>query len=211
MVDIFLFRHAHVDYTPPVQITAHNPLTLLGHRMAAKLAERCDEWDLQYLFVSTMPRAQQTADAISARFPNLLRLDMPEFEEASTRDLVDFPGGPPPEDLHQWQDAHFAQANARMWKRAVRGLDEVLLHCEEQSLERIAIVSHGGPINALLRHWLGQDVVRLRTCWLDIDWTATSCLRYTPGKMWIEKSIRWINDARHIDDLRNLLIPAKAE
>ncbi|MBM3188325.1 MAG: histidine phosphatase family protein [Chloroflexi bacterium] len=205
MMDIYLFRHAHVDYRPPAPITAHNPLTPLGHRMAERLARRCDEWELQYLFASTMLRAQQTADAISQRFPSLPRLDMREFEETSITDLAGFPGELPDEDLMVWGEHHYAYANDLMWQRVIAGWDIVLQTMTSQGLERAAIVAHGGSINILLRHFLGEETVRLRTCWFELDWSSASCLRLTSEAGAIKSWVRWVNDARHIEDLRRLL------
>lgn len=201
-MDIYLIRHAHVDYGEGKAITAYNPLTPLGHQMAARLAARCEEWQLQYLFVSTMLRAQQTADAITARLPQLPRLDMPAFEEASIKDLAGYPGEPPPEDLLKWDESHYVYANTRMAQRVAAGWQEVCRIMRERGLERAAIVAHGGPLNFLLRHFQGCDGAGLlQSVWFELDWTSTSCLRLAPGRNWI----RWVNDARHIDDLRHLL------
>ncbi|MFO7917862.1 MAG: histidine phosphatase family protein [Anaerolineae bacterium] len=201
MVDIYLFRHAHVDYDPPAQITAHNPLTALGHEMAERLAERCDEWHLQYLFVSTMPRAQETADAISGRFPGLPRMEMPEFREVCLDHLVDYPGDLPEADLACWESDHFAHGNERMWKRVEAGWRRMMDVVADEGLQRVAVVSHAGPINVMLRQFLGGGMVRLRTCWFELDWASTSCLRSTSEGKWV----RWVNDARHIDALRHRL------
>jgi len=201
MVDIYLFRHAHVDYAPPNRITAHNPLTPLGHRMAERLAHRCDEWDLQYLFVSTMLRAQQTADAISERFPELPRVSMPEFAESTIEDLASFEGDLPPEDLREWKPEHFVYANAVLLERVTAGFEKVLDTISAHSLERVAIVSHGGPMNFLLRLFLGAvEPGHVRT-WFHLDWATTCCLRTSEERYWV----RWVNDAHHIDDLRHLL------
>jgi len=205
MVDVYLLRHAHVDYAPPAQITAHNPLTSLGHKMAARLAERCEGWDLQYLFVSTMLRAQQTADAISQRFPNLPRLDMPELVEVSFDDLQGFLGQLPSEDMYTWEEPHWAYARLVRWERVTAGWKKIQRIIEVQRLERVAIVCHGGPINALLWHFLWKNIDRLvdkkPDCWFELDWAATSCLSYTAERRWLH----WVNDAQHIDDLRHLL------
>ena len=137
--------------------------------------------------------------AISRRLPGLPRVDMIELEESSLRDLQDFPGELPADDMHTWADDHFAYANARMWERVRAGWERAAATIEEQGLERVAMVSHGGPINALLRHFLGEDTVRLRTCWFELDWATTCCCRYSPDGRWI----RWVNDARHIDPIRD--------
>jgi len=204
MTNYYLIRHAHVDYDPPAQITAHNPLTPLGHEMAALLAERCATMGLQHLFVSTMRRTQETAAPISAALPDLPRLDMPEMQETSIADLAGYPGELPSEDLRTWKDAHYAYANESMWARVRAGWDQVQHIAQERDLERVGIVTHGGPINALLRHFMGEDgVVRLRICWIDLDWSAVSCLRENGAR----RSVRFVNDARHIDPLRERIPP----
>ena len=203
MVDVYICRHAHVDYTPPAEITPYVALSSLGHEMAARLAERAVEWDLQYLYASTMLRAQQTADAISSRLPHLPRRDMQELEETSLRDLTGYFGALPPEDMRTWTDAHYAYANAQMWRRTRTGWSRLTRQLEELGLERVAVVSHGGPINALLRQFLGEETVRLRTCWFELDWATTCCCRYSAQS----RSVRWINDARHIDPQRHLIPP----
>ncbi len=205
MQDIYLLRHAHVDYAPGTPINADNPLTPLGHEMARRLAERCADWDLQRLYASTMRRAQETAAHISARLPDLSRRDTPAFAETSIIDLSGYPGATVTEDLNGWQDDHFAFANEHMWTRVLQGLEDVRAEMEREGLKRVAIVSHGGPINAMIRHALGQEVVRLRTCWIELDWSTTSCLRFAPKETGIQAWVRWVNDARHIDDLRHLL------
>lgn len=201
MPDIYLFRHAHVDYRPPNRITAHNPITPLGRLMAERLAQRCDDWGLQYLFVSPMLRAQQTADAISERFPGLPRQDLPEFAEASIDDMVAFEGVKPPEDMREWGQEHYVYANARLSERVAAGLERVQRIMAERGLERVAVVSHGGAINFALRHFLGAVEPGLVRSWFYLDWTTTCCLRIAEGQRWV----LWVNDARHIDDLRHLL------
>lgn len=204
MHDIYLLRHAHVEYAG-VASTGALPLSPLGHCMAERLAARCVGWDVQRLYVSTMRRAQETADHISARRPGLPRLDLDALAETNIEDLRGYPGSHPPEDLLCWTDDHFCHANERMWARAVGALADVRADMDRFGLERVAIVSHGGPINALIRYALGQEVVRLRTCWLELDWSATSCLRFNPKEHGIQGWVRWVNDARHIDDLRDRL------
>jgi len=205
VVDVFLLRHSHVDYTSPEGMTPDSPLTPLGHQMAARLAKRCSTWDLQYLFVSTVVRAQQTADAISARVPELPRMDMSEFEEARLSDLEDYPGELPSEDQASWNGDHFRQGFAHMWGRVTAGWKKVRALVEEGALERVAILSHGGTMNILLQHFQGHDASALDRCWFRLDWTAASCISYVVQDGTLHKWVRWVNDTRHIDDLRHLL------
>ena len=197
MVDIYLLRHAHVDYTPPNKITAHNPLTPLGHHMAERLGEHCCDLELDLLAVSPMRRTQETAAAILSRQPELPSLTMPEFAELSIADLADYPEEHPDEDLAVWDDLHYAFGNRQMWQRVVSGWEKLRAIVAEREAERVALVSHGGPLNVIIRHMLGQDVVRLRTAWIQLDYASTSCIRFTPNGQWI----MWLNDARHVEDL----------
>ncbi len=198
LVDIYLLRHAHVDYTPPNPITAHNALTPLGHKMAGRLAERCREFELDLLVASPLRRTQETAAAIRATCPSIPYLLMPEFAELSITDMVAYEGVQPADDLYTWEEGHYAYGNERMWERVIAGWERLRTTIEERGAERIALVSHGGPLNVIVRHVLGWDKpIRLRTAWIHFDYTATSCVRYVDG--W--QGIVWLNDARHIEDL----------
>ncbi len=201
MYDVYLFRHSHMDYGPGGASAPDSPLTPLGHQMAARLAERCPAWDLQYLFVSTMLRAQQTADAISARLPVLPRLDIDDLAEIRLEDLQGFPGELPIEDVLTWKREHLRYANSRQGVRVAAAWARVRQIIEEQGLQRVAILAHGGTLNALLRLWQGQDVSDWGSVFFQFDWTGTGCVRFEPGICWV----RWLNDARHIDDLRPLM------
>ncbi len=199
MVDVYLMRHAHVDYTPPNQITAHNPLTPLGHRMAQRLAERCAEFELELLVASPFRRTQETAAPIRARWPDLPYLLMPEFAEVSIKDLADYGEEMPPEDLLTWSDEHFAHGNVAMWHRVLAGWERLQSIIAERGVERVGLISHGGPLNVIVRHILGQDTAigAIRRSWVKIDYAGTSCVRYVDGS----QGIVWLNDARHIEDL----------
>lgn len=199
MVDIILMRHAHVDYTPPNQITAHNALTPLGQEMAQRLAERCDEFGLELLVASPFRRTQETAAPIRARWPELPYLVMPEFAEVSIDDLADYAGETPVEDLLAWSDDHFDHGNTAMWRRVLRGWTRLQEIIAERGVERVGLISHGGPLNVIVRHVLGQDatVARIRNAWIKIDYAATSCVRYVDDS----RGVVWLNDARHIEDL----------
>lgn len=197
MVDIYLIRHGHVDYTPPNQVTAHNPLTPLGREMARRLAQRCDEYDLDLLVASPMLRAQETAAAIRERHPELPFLLMPEFAEISIADLEGYPGSLPPEDVNAWDEAHYRHARDVLWERARRGWSQLQETIAERRVERVALVSHGGPLNAIVYHVLGLEGPPRLILGVKMDYTATSCVRYLDGR----QSIVWLNDARHVEDL----------
>ncbi|MHB0859020.1 MAG: histidine phosphatase family protein [Anaerolineae bacterium] len=197
MTDVYLFRHAHVDYTPPAAITAHNPLTPLGHQMAARLAERCDALELQCLFASTLTRAQQTADAITARFPDLPRIDMPEFAETNYGDLDQYPDELPDEDMNLWEYEHLVFATARTFERVVIGWNKVCQVIDMQGLKRVGIVSHGNALSTLIHHFIGAESIAVTGHWFIFDWASTSCLRFEGDRRWV----RWVNESNYVKDL----------
>ena len=205
MLDIYLIRHAHVDYGDGMPITPTNPLTPLGHEMARRLAARCSDWELQHLFVSTMPRAQQTADAISARHPALPLTDEQGLAELSIVDLRNFDGSLPRDDLKQWLPIHFSYGNARMWERVAGAFADIVDRASQADLQRIGLVTHGGPLNVILRHFAGQGITEWFDCPFQMDWCGTACLRINREAHWGSHWIRWVNDARHIDELRHRL------
>jgi len=201
MTDIYLFRHAHVDYGPGVPITGDNPLTPLGREMAARLADSCSDLALEHLWYSPMLRTRQTAQAILDRQPNLKRKQVSELEEASIRDMEGYAGEMPTDDIGTWTDAQFAYANRMMWDRVRAGWDTVVRQCLRREYKSVGVVSHGGPINIILRHILGQDTVRLRTCWIYLTWASTSCVRLSTGKDNWDHAIRFVNDHRYVEDI----------
>ena len=195
---VYLFRHAHVDYTPPNPITAHVPLTPAGLEMADLLAQRCDEFALQHLFSSPLLRARQTGDAISARFPDLPRTELYGLAETNYADLEGFEGELPAEDMYSWKEHHFEYSTPRLIKRVLAAWDLILDTIAQQELERVAIVSHGGPMNVLLQSFVGSPLDRDNLFRFNLDWATTCCLSYEGAR----KVVHWVNDARHIDPLR---------
>lgn len=198
MVDIYLFRHGHVDYTPPNAVTAHNPLTPLGREMAKRLAEQCSTLGLELLVVSPLRRTRETAEAILERIPSLPYRLMPEFAELTIEDMAYYPGPLPPEDLALWQEEHYIYGNTVMWERVVRGWEELMHLIAEKGIQKAGVVSHGGAINAILRHVLGQDdPTKLRKAWIHVDYASTTCIRF--AETW--QGIVWVNETRHVEDL----------
>lgn len=192
-----MIRHSHVDYAPGTPITDRNPLTPVGLRLADMLAQRVSGWGLEQLYVSTMVRTQQTADAINRLVPNVPRWDMDELRETSISDMAGYDGEMPSEDLVAWGAEHFRYADQQMEGRLARGWERILAHLDASGLQRVAIVSHGAAMNGLLHQFLGPPAWN-RECWVDFYWAAITCLEYGPNL----RRVRWLNDSRHADPLR---------
>jgi probable phosphoglycerate mutase len=205
MLDVFLLRHGHCADEPGRPLTPETPLSPLGRQMAQRLADRCQQLGIDQLLASPMVRAQETADAISWRLPDVARSVAPAFAEVALPDLDGYAQTLPEDDLMQWRSEHFAYANQHMWQRAAEGWGALVADIERLAGEnghgRVAIVSHAGPINALIRHFMGQGPVMLRTCWMTVDWCSVSCLGVDPQGQWGTRWVRWVNDTRHLEGL----------
>ena len=200
MVDVYVMRHSHVNYGPGVTIAEDNPLTRLGWRLAARLAERSIGWDLQHLFVSTMPRAMQTAEEVLSANPGLPMTAMAGLRETSLADMGDYPGAPPSRDLRDWDVDQFLFASQRLLERVEAAWAAIEGVVREGGLERVGIVAHGGSINMLLRLFQGYQSADLTRCWFELDWTGLSVLRYGEGDP--PRAILRVNDTQHVEALR---------
>jgi broad specificity phosphatase PhoE len=158
-----------VDYSRAAD-TYVVPLTAEGVEQAARLAAFGQEQGLQFLCVSTMQRAQQTADCIGEALPTALRWDLEELQELNADDLL---GMPPPNPLTTTWDANLLRLGyERLWVRLMAALARILIYAEAHRIERIAIVSHGRAINLLLLNWLGLDWRVWDKVEFALDWGA---------------------------------------
>ena len=85
--------------------------------------------------------------------------------------------------------------------RVAAGWEKARQSIEAQHLERAGVLAHGGTLNALLCLWQGLGTSFWRLAFFQFDWAGTACMRFDSDIPWI----RWINDARHIDNLRRRL------
>jgi len=161
----------YVDYDRAID--PYSPeLSAKGVAQCDRLAQQCQGWDLQFLVVSTMIRAQQTADAIERRSPVLVRWDLEKLEEMNVGDLELDPAAGPM--IPTWTPEQLDQARAGTWNRVMSALARIQIYAEANGLERIAIVAHGHVIKMLLLNWLGLDWRAGRRLRIPIDFGGTS-------------------------------------
>lgn len=169
MMEFYLIRHGEADmsratdpYTPP--------LSAEGRAQAERLAEACARWGIQFLCASTMRRAQETADAITARLPNILRWDLEDLEDVTRDDLPYEPTAG--QWASTWSEDQRERAFRQVWSRVMAALARIEIYAQANQIERIAIVGHGSTITLLLYNWLG------------LDWRARSRLEFAvaPGR-----------------------------
>ncbi len=204
MVDVYVMRHSHVDYRPGVPITDDNPLTPLGRRIAARLAERSTAWNMQHLYVSTMLRALQTADAVLVANPGLSATRLDGLRETTPADLDGYCGPLPSGNLREWSLDHFEYSDRRRYERVRDAWGNIQDAVFTNGWERIGLVAHGGSINTLLRVFQGIGSADTAPCWFELDWASVTVLRY--GVTGAQRTIARVNDSAHVDPLRDEVI-----
>jgi 2,3-bisphosphoglycerate-dependent phosphoglycerate mutase len=124
--ELYLIRHAAPDRTiaMPYNVLPGPPLTPAGEHEAAQTARWLAEHDVQHLLASPFARARATAEAVAAETKLPLT-----FVDALRE------GGP---------GENMDQVRARV--------SELLTQVEDSPLGRVALVTHGACIRALLQH-----------------------------------------------------------
>ncbi|MHB1294601.1 MAG: histidine phosphatase family protein [Anaerolineae bacterium] len=185
-MEIYLLRHGHEE--PSSQLDPYGSvLSAEGRIQAANLAGLCREWDIQFLVASHMVRAEQTADAIEAAVPGILRWDLQELEEINIEDLAYDPGAGP--RIEDWTPAQLAMGYRAAWVRITAALARIELFARGNALERVAILAHETTINLLLFNWLGLDWRTAERVTLVIDYGATCKVTLADPVVRIE----WVN------------------
>ena len=195
--DLLFIRHGEARYG------SNDGLTPLGVRQASALARRIHDEGIDHLFSSPLPRARDTAEAVAratGREPcfdtRLREIDVGEFSRLPEREIkrrsedyfrpdvlpvLDFSdrNGEGPTELHA---------------RAAGVLAELFLD-GAPDLGRVAVVSHGGFINAALCILLGMEFsgpLRFR-----LANTSITTARIIGGAA----VLLAVNDVTHLDSL----------
>lgn len=194
-MDILLIRHGlplRVESDRPVD----PPLAPPGHAQASALADWLAPTPPDLLVSSTMNRAIDTARHIADAF---------SLEPTEDPDFCEFDRGAtayiPLEQLDRndphmvkliddWFGPGGAERRAVFQTRVVTALDRVVASSDA---ERLALVCHGGVINAVLASVLGTDNV----LFFQPDYTSVSRISWN-GKRY---RLHSINEAGHLRDL----------
>ena len=159
-MELLLIRHALPIRRVDVDGPADPVLSDLGVQQAHHLAIYLSSEKLQAVYSSPMKRALQTAEPVAAAQGLDVRVedDVAEYDRDSTWYI-------PVEELKAANDPRWQQVLAGTlggddfdpiaFRRQIVGAVERLI--DTHAGERIAVVCHGGVINAYLSHILGYD------------------------------------------------------
>jgi probable phosphoglycerate mutase len=157
-VELLLIRHALPARVVRDDGLAADPeLTDLGHRQAAAMTAWVTQEPIDALYVSPLLRALQTAAPLAER----LRLEALVVDAIAEYDRHD-PVYIPLEEIkaardHRWEQmlADNGTAERRAWRALVVDAMEQIVAANPS--RRVAVVCHGGVINAYLSHVMGID------------------------------------------------------
>jgi broad specificity phosphatase PhoE len=161
---VYLARHGQSDWNAAGRWQGHadRPLTALGLRQAADLAEELAGVPLDAVYSSDLRRARETAEAVAAprglqvsTVADLREVDVGSWSgltraEAMERFPVEFRRWT--EGEHGWEDG---ETYERMAERVVGAVRRIAAGHAGESL---LVVAHGGPIRAVHAVALGLDV-----------------------------------------------------
>lgn len=156
---LYLIRHGETDWNATGRWQGHAgvPLNSKGLEQSERLAQRLREAGVQFdaIYSSDLPRAYQTAWEIGAALkvavqllPALREIDMGSWS-GLTREQIRRMYPREYHLLEQGEDIPrgYAETRALMYKRVTETIDAIV---SQHPDEVLALVTHGGPIHALL-------------------------------------------------------------
>jgi broad specificity phosphatase PhoE len=158
---LLLARHGETDWNREFRIqgSSDTELNETGRAQARALADELAGERIDAVYASDLRRARETAEIVAARRGLIVRVD-PDLRERSfgsweglTRAEIDarFP------DLEH----HDGETDAEVRARVLAAVDRIV---REHPGEEVLVVSHGGALNALWHHALGERIERWGNC-----------------------------------------------
>lgn len=198
---VYLIRHAESGWNAEgrFQGQADTDLSPLGRRQAMALGRRLATLSPSAVYTSDLSRAKETA-RLAASMAGLEVAPDPSFREVNVGKwqglTFDEIRATMPESFAEWRserpDFRFpgGETYEEATVRAMRRLEEL---AGARRGERLAVVSHGGVLRALVHHVLGLD--RGRRAPLTLSNAGVSAIAGEPG--------RWrlvlLNDTCHLE------------
>jgi probable phosphoglycerate mutase len=198
--EILLIRHGRsADVVPGSPESADPPLHVIGHTQAASLATRLQPVTLHGVFSSHLRRAVDTARPLATQRD----LELQTFVDLEEIRLGDWGHGEfrrraataDPEWVAwsrtgRWDGIPGCEGDDRLRERVGAVVEQL---ASRHRGERIAVVAHGGTINAYLSLVLGVH----RSLWMAVENTSITAVRLSAIA---GPTIVTINDCHHLYD-----------
>ena len=192
-MDLIIIRHGLPLTVTGATGAADPALSETGHEQAARVARWLADEHIDSLYSSPMNRAQQTAHPLAKlrKLEPIIRDGLAEYDQHSSSYV-------PLEELRR--------TNYDLWRERMKGglmgdtdeaqFRQVVVQTIESIIAenpggRVAIVCHGGVINAYASHILGVDKV------LFFNPTYTSINRFAAARSG-ERTVLSLNEAAHL-------------
>jgi broad specificity phosphatase PhoE len=198
-VELVLIRHGQSEANRGGihQGWSLTPLTQLGRQQAASAAEYLRNWLFDRVFCSDLLRAEETARII---FPPPVEISLqPLLREVDCGQISGMTSheaqthfGPRYKDCEANSDWRpFQGESVDMLHKRVQSF--LMMLEESASCRRVAVVSHGGPIKALICLALDVSLSRARRV-LSIDNASITILEWDPPR-WV---VQTVNSTGHL-------------
>ena len=161
---LYLVRHGQSCYNAEgrIQGQADTPLSELGQRQAAAVAQAMADLPIEAIYASPLLRASQTAGHLAKTLgldvrhdPRLKEVDAGLFQDRIRAEIhVEYPGA-----VEQWRSGHldFAFPEGESRRDLIRRGEAALRTVCQQGHAHAAVVAHGGLLLAGLKALLGID------------------------------------------------------
>jgi probable phosphoglycerate mutase len=193
-MELLLIRHAEPVRIEDAEGPADPTLHERGLTQAQRLAEYLADETLQGLFSSPMRRAQETAAPVAAshNLPVVLDDELAEFDREATSYI-------PVEELRATKDERWlAMVEGRLddFDRDPVEFQQGVVAAVERVIDanagrKVAIVCHGGVINAYVGHILGID----KLMWFEPAYTSIH--RVAASRSGV-RSVASLNETAHL-------------
>ena len=193
-MDLLLIRHAEPvrieDALGPADPNLHERGLAQAQRLATYLAEE----PLEGLFSSPMRRAQETAAPIASvhNLPVVVDDELSEFDREATSYI-------PIEELRATKDERWLamvegrldefETDPAVFQQGVVGAIERVI--DQNPGRKVAVVCHGGVINAYVGHILGIE----RLMWFEPAYTSIHRIAASRGGV---RSVSALNEVAHL-------------
>ena len=160
MTTLLLARHGETDWNRELRIQGSSDIELndLGRRQAHSLAQELTDVELDAVYSSDLSRARATATAVAATHglevnldPRLRERSFGSWEGLRREDIMVLPEG----------SRHDGESDDEVRERMLEAVQAI---ADRHPGEQVLVVSHGGALNTLWHHAVGERVERWANC-----------------------------------------------
>ena len=160
MTTLLLARHGETDWNRELRIQGSSDIALndLGRRQAQALAQELEHVDLDAIYSSDLSRARETAAAVAGLHglevtldPRLRERAFGSWEGLTREDIAGLPEG----------SRHDGESDDDVRERVLEAIQAI---ADAHPGETVLVVAHGGALNTLWHHAIGERVERWANC-----------------------------------------------